>query len=146
LQEVTNAHNHLEHDLMLNHRHILFTARGLANPPATAAVATDWLRQLTDLVGMKVLFGPEGRRCDTPGNEGVTGLVCIETSHAAIHCWDTDVRPFAQGDLYSCAHFDIEIVLQHLLLFEPCEIDYLLIDRNDGFQILQHGLRVFPEP
>ena len=116
----------------LDHRHILVTAHGLATPPRTAAAVETWLRELVDLVGMKVLFGPHATRCETDGNEGCTGVVCIETSHASIHVWDTGCVPFAKMDLYSCKHFETQVVLDHFKQFGPEAIDFMVIDRNAG--------------
>jgi S-adenosylmethionine/arginine decarboxylase-like enzyme len=114
----------------LNHKHIVVTAYNLKNPPKTSFEVERWLLKLVDAVNMKVLLGPFCTRCDTPGNEGVTGIVCIETSHASIHVWDNRQEPYAQMDLYSCDDFDTKAVFELLKEFKPFRIDGIVIDRN----------------
>lgn len=123
----------------MNHRHILVTARGLACPPTDPETVTRWLDRLVEAVGMKVLMGPYAQRCDTPGNEGVTGAVVIETSHATMHCWDTVEVPFLQLDLYSCADFSSRTVVDLLAEFGPAEIEWILVDRNGAPELVEAG-------
>ena len=127
----------------LNHLHIVVTAHGLANPPKTAVLVEDWLRELVDKVGMKILMGPYATRCITDGNEGCTGIVCIETSHASIHVWDTGCEPFAKMDLYSCKTFSAAIIIEHFSQFSPSSIEYVMIDRNDSSKIIEQNVIQF---
>jgi S-adenosylmethionine/arginine decarboxylase-like enzyme len=113
-----------------NHRHIVLTARGLAIPPRDEVVQYCWLGRLVDAVNMDILYGPKAVRCDDEGNEGTSGYVMIKTSHASIHVWDEVEEPFAKIDLYSCADFDVQTVLDFCLEFQPQEIEWLLLDRN----------------
>lgn len=116
---------------LLCHKHILITATGLTNPPKTPEVVNDWLLRLVEAVGMKVFIAPQSRRCDEPGNEGVTGIVCIETSHASLHCWDAGPeQPFVQIDLYSCREFDEDAVLDMVDEFGPSFVVSDVIDRS----------------
>ena len=39
-------------------------------------------------IGMKLMFGPEVRYVRQEGNEGLTAVAIIETSHVALHVWD----------------------------------------------------------
>lgn len=114
----------------LNHQHIIVTASGLASPPRTAEAVVVWLAKLVDKVGMRILLGPYATRCETLGNEGVTGIVCIETSHSSCHFWDVDCVPFGKMDLYSCKDFDVQVVLDHFAEFDPDHIHYIVLDRN----------------
>ena len=116
----------------LNHKHIMLNGIDLQTPLRSAHLVIDWLLELVEKVGMKVLFGPNAVRCDTMGNEGVTGLVCIETSHASIHVWDSCDRMFFKADLYSCKDFDIQQVIEHCRVFGPVRVDYVVIDRNEA--------------
>lgn len=101
---------------------------------------SEWLAGLVASVGMKVLIPPNCVRCDTPGNEGVTGIVCLETSHASIHIWDIG---FLQADLYSCKSFGVDAVLDRFNVFGPTLINFTLIDRNDKkTQTLMDGFRL----
>lgn len=114
---------------MLDHRHIIVSANGLANPPRSPELVSEWLSRVVEAVHMKKLMGPYTIRCETFGNVGVTGVVVIETSHVAIHVWE-DGDPFLKMDLYSCAHFDVETVIDLVREFGPTTLDYMLIDRN----------------
>ncbi len=113
----------------LDHRHIIVTAF-VNNPPVTVKKGEDWLHTLVDIVDMKILMNATAIYCEDLGNEGVTGVVGLTTSHASFHSWHDCEKPFVQMDLYSCRHFEIDDVLNHLLEFGAYEIDYVLIDRN----------------
>lgn len=119
----------------LDHKHLIVTA-ALKSPPRTAAQVEDWLRRMVEAVDMAILFGPHVTRCDTPGNEGVTGIVCIETSHASIHVWDTLDVPFLKFDLYSCKRFDPTILTDMLSEFEPYYFRTMLLDRNETIKVV----------
>jgi len=127
--------------MSLNHLHILATARRLGAPPATAAEVETWMTELVSLVGMEVLIPAKAIRSDQIGNEGVTGIICLTTSHASLHCWDRVEEPFLTMDLYSCRDFDPEIVLKHLGAFQPGEIEFVLIDRATGYRIIEKTIR-----
>jgi S-adenosylmethionine/arginine decarboxylase-like enzyme len=112
----------------LDHRHILVSAT-VANPPTQAGQFDEWLKELVQKVDMKVLMGPWSIYCETEGNEGVTGLICLETSHASGHFWH-EPEPFLKMDLYSCKHFEVQTILDHLAVWQPKEVNYTLVDRN----------------
>jgi S-adenosylmethionine/arginine decarboxylase-like enzyme len=88
---------------------------------------SQWLDELVAAVGMKVLIPSQCVRCETPGNEGVTGIVCLETSHASIHVWDSG---YLQADLYSCKPFDPYTVADLFHIFEPSRLTFVMLDRN----------------
>jgi S-adenosylmethionine/arginine decarboxylase-like enzyme len=110
----------------------------LFSPPTSAQVIDEWLIELVKLVDMKILFGPHSTFCETEGNEGVTGVVCIETSHASIHVWHKLEKPFVKFDLYSCKDFSTEVVLNHLDQFGLNGYEYMIIDRNNGLTVKEH--------
>jgi S-adenosylmethionine/arginine decarboxylase-like enzyme len=114
----------------MNHQHIIITASDLAAPPRDEVSVYLWLARLVETVGMQVLHGPVAQRCDDAGNEGVTGMVLIKTSHASIHVWDQVEKPFAKIDLYSCKDFGLREVLDAVKEFAPGRVDWLLLDRN----------------
>jgi len=92
--------------------HIIITATNLKNVPKTPEIIIDWLNRLVKTVNMEILIPPKAVRCDDLGNEGVTGIVCIKTSHASIHVWDSGENPFLKCDLYSCATFEPQDVIK----------------------------------
>jgi S-adenosylmethionine/arginine decarboxylase-like enzyme len=115
----------------LNHKHILVTARGLKSPPQKPKEVKKWLKRLVKAVKMKVFFGPEAKYCESSGNVGVTGIVGLETSHASIHCWHECQVPFLKMDLYSCDDFTLAAVMGMMKEFEPAEVEYMIVDRNE---------------
>jgi len=50
----------------------------------------------------------QGEKLDPTEPEGVTGIVVLSTSHAAIHTWPH--RGYAVFDLFSCTDFETEKV------------------------------------
>ena len=108
----------------------------VSNPPRTAEQGIAWLKELVDKIDMKVLIEPQAINCNTFGNEGVTGIVCLETSHASFHSWSEVENPFINFDVYSCADFAAETVLRHFDVFSPVGYQYIIIDRNNGLEII----------
>jgi S-adenosylmethionine/arginine decarboxylase-like enzyme len=131
----------------MNHQHIIISAHNLAKPPRTRVEMVAWLSEMVDAIGMKTLMGPYATRCETAGNEGVTGVVVIETSHISCHCWDSVEEPFLKADVYSCKEFDTKTVLEMFQRFRPSHIEYLGIDRNDRMVVSDvHGLFYHNKP
>lgn len=114
----------------LDHKHILLLAENLSKPLRDVEAVSAWLLELVEKINMKVLMGPFVKYCDTKDNEGITGIVVIETSHCSIHIWSSVDKPFLQADLYSCAYFDSSLVIEHFRIFGPEKIKYLIVDRN----------------
>lgn len=120
----------------LDHRHMVGTIF-VSRPPLTAEEGESWLRELVVKIGMKILIEPKAVVCDTFGNEGVTGIVCLETSHASFHSWSSVDKPFINFDVYSCKHFDAQTVLDHFECFEPVRHQYAVIDRNQHVNVVE---------
>ena len=123
-----------------NHLHLLVKGY-LLNPPKTEDTLNNWLSELVNNVGMKVVAGPTSVYVNEPGNEGITGTVTLATSHASIHVWDNDKPPMFQFDLYSCSEFTAKQVLDHIDDgFGLIEAHYQMIDRNgNDFKIIESG-------
>lgn len=120
----------------LNHRHMIVTAYCTDCPTSTEA-GENWLRKLVDLVNMQILFDANAIYCEDLGNEGVTGVVGLTTSHASFHSWHMAEKPFLTMDLYSCRDFDTDLVLQHLEEgFGATRTHFMVIDRNNGINVI----------
>lgn len=115
----------------LDHKHIILSA-AVAKPTTDCEFVKDWLIRLIKAVGMKIKIGPLVEYVSVPGNEGITSVVCIETSHVAFHCWDKENPPFIKFDLYSCATFDVDVVIPFIMEFDPYFYKWILLDRNPG--------------
>ena len=112
------------------HRHLVVTAF-VSSPPMSIECGETFLRELVSLVDMQILMDAKAIYCEDLGNEGVTGVVGLTTSHASFHSWHMAEEPFVSFDLYSCRDFSVEAVLDFLKdKWKVYDCDYLLIDRE----------------
>jgi len=125
--------------MSVEHKHVLINAR-VNNPLYTFQEAIDFLNDLVNRVGMKVLMGPHATYVNTPGNQGVTAIVGIETSHIAFHVWDEESPAKLQFDLYTCGSLDKQVVLDAVNeKFDVVSGDYRIFDRETGFVLMEEG-------
>ncbi len=113
----------------LIHRHLIIRAT-VAKPPRDCDTVHVWLCELCELIGMNMLAGPITAYVEDVGNQGVTGVCIISTSHMAIHVWDEPSPAIVQLDVYTCASLDPESVINHLQVFEPVHVDTHYLDRD----------------
>ena len=66
--------------MLLEHKHLIVRAE-IHHPPCNPSAMDDWMRQLVQDIRMKVLMGPFSVYSDMPGNQGLTSVTIIETSH-----------------------------------------------------------------
>lgn len=107
---------------MANGRHIKVLGRGSASLLGHASTVEGMLRDLIEILGMRILGEPHMYEVETEiaklGVEpfedegGVTGVCVLSTSHCAIHTWP--LRPYFVMDVYSCRDFDVARVKRHL--------------------------------
>jgi S-adenosylmethionine/arginine decarboxylase-like enzyme len=102
--------------------------------PDYVSVLHDWFLRLVDTIDMKILMNPHCIWCDDEGNEGVTGVVGITTSHSSIHFWPEHYM----FDLYSCKEFEVETVVEMLKEFKTHSLQYQVINRDTG-EMLDEG-------
>jgi S-adenosylmethionine/arginine decarboxylase-like enzyme len=125
--------------MSVQHKHILINAQ-ITNPLDTYQEAIDFLDDLVESIGMKKLMGPLAEYVKTPGNQGVTAIVGIETSHIAFHIWDENMPARLQFDLYTCGPLDKALVLDKVIKrFDVIGGDYRIYDRETGFVLLEEG-------
>jgi S-adenosylmethionine/arginine decarboxylase-like enzyme len=123
----------------VQHKHILINAQ-ITDPLDTYQEAIDFLDDLVESIGMKKLMGPLAAYVNTPGNQGVTAIVGIETSHIAFHIWDEEMPARLQFDLYTCGPLDKDIVINKVKeRFGVISADYRIFDRETGFVLLEEG-------
>lgn len=125
-------------DKILEHKHLIVRAE-LNNPPYDAHEIKQWMRELVDLIGMNILMGPYAVYSDMPGNQGLTAVTIIETSHIAMHVWDEADPALMQLDVYTCSKLDPADVFAALQIFEPTKIEYKYIDREHDLTLLDRG-------
>jgi S-adenosylmethionine/arginine decarboxylase-like enzyme len=118
---------------VLEHKHLIIRAE-VKSPPTDEVWLHNWLKQLVEKIGMKVCRGPITAYVDMPGNEGLTGVVVIETSHIAIHVWDAVDPALVQLDVYTCSTLDKDIIFAELEQWDPVKVEYKYLDREFGLK------------
>ena len=126
----------------LDHKHLIVNAV-IRKPPKEGdePFMVEWLDAVVKAVGMKVVIGPHAHYCKADGNNGITASVNIETSHASLHVWDKTDPAIFRFDLYSCATFDVDTVLDYIEGFQPVELHWVLLDRNEKIGMKLEGYR-----
>jgi S-adenosylmethionine/arginine decarboxylase-like enzyme len=123
---------------MIFHKHLLVNAK-VHNPMKSEQEAIDFLNRLVQKIDMKIIKGPFASYVDKPGNEGLTAIVMIETSHIAFHIWDAQDPSLVQFDLYTCGSLDLATVFDEFTrTFDVINLEYQLFDRENGF-VLEHS-------
>jgi len=124
---------------ILEHKHLIIRAE-LTDPPYDAIDIKRWMRNLVDAIGMNILMGPYAIYSDMVGNQGLTAVTIIETSHIAIHVWDECEPALMQMDVYTCSTLDINDVFKAIEEFKPTKIEYKFIDREKGLTLIGNGV------
>jgi len=116
---------------MTHGRHIKVLGRGSPSRLGDVNAVEGMLRELIDVLGMRLLGEPHLYEVETEieklGKEpfedegGVTGICVLSTSHCSIHTWP--LRPFFVMDVYSCRDFASE------------EVERFLIDRLGAYDL-----------
>lgn len=120
-----------------NHKHLVLNA-SVRHPITDEEVCKNWLEKLVEIIDMKILIPPVAKFCDTEKNEGVTGTVVIETSHASIHVWHKEEEPYIRMDVYSCKDFSVDSVVEFVKsTMDIIHGGFVLIDRNDSSPSVQ---------
>jgi S-adenosylmethionine/arginine decarboxylase-like enzyme len=119
------------------HKHLMVRGHGVT-PPRETHEAITWLAGLVQFLGMKILQGPFSSYVDEPGNEGITAVVMIETSHIAFHVWDAEDPSLVQFDVYTCGSLDVPSVMDRVIgFFGLRTYEYLVYDRENGFELIE---------
>lgn len=123
---------------LLEHKHLIVRAE-LSNPPYSVIDIKLWMKHLVDKIGMNILMGPYAIYSDMEGNQGLTAVTIIETSHIAMHVWDEIEPALMQLDVYTCSTLNIEDVFDAMAQFEPTKVEYKYIDREHQLTLLSTG-------
>lgn len=121
---------------VLEHKHLIVRAE-LNEPPYKPSDIKEWMRDLVDRIGMNILMGPYAVYSDMEGNQGLTAVTIIETSHIALHIWDEAEPALMQLDVYTCSSLDIDDVFSAIQEWEPTKIEYKYIDREHGLTLIE---------
>lgn len=127
---------------MLRHKHLIIRAETRFAPKDEEYI-NSWLTLIIKHIGMNLAKGleknPQSYYCELQGNQGVTGVAILETSHCVVHIWDEEAPFILQFDLYSCSDFAVEDVLPFINLFEPTKVEYKFIDRENDLKITRES-------
>ena len=107
--------------MTVQHKHLIVRAE-VSKPPTNQKWAHTWLTDLVSKIGMQICQGPITTYLDNPGNRGLTGLVIIETSHIALHCWDETDPGLLQLDVYTCGDLPTDIIFEEI--YDPSLPDF----------------------
>lgn len=121
---------------VLEHKHLIVRAE-LNEPPYSSIEIKEWMKRLVDKIGMNILMGPYAVYSDMEGNQGLTAVTIIETSHIALHVWDEAEPALMQLDVYTCSSLDINDVFSAIQEWEPTKIEYKYIDREHGLTLIE---------
>lgn len=97
------------------------------------------MRKLVNQIDMNILMGPYAVYSDMVGNQGLTAVTIIETSHIALHVWDEVEPALMQLDVYTCSKLNIDDVFEAIKEFEPTKVEYKYIDREHNLTLLDKG-------
>lgn len=114
------------------HKHMIVRA-DISSPPIGElgkSFVTNWIKNLIDRIGMKILHGPVAIYCQVEGNRGMTAFTVIETSHIALHTWDECEPAVLQLDVYTCSDLNVDDVLDEIRAFSPTKVEYKYLDRE----------------
>ena len=123
------------------HKHLIIRAE-INQPPIEKDKQhiSDWMRKLIKTIDMKLLAGPYCEYVDVPGNEGLTCVCIIETSHSAMHVWDAQKPALIQLDVYTCGPFKPIVVIDKLKEFDPVSIHWKYLDRESDLKTVDIGI------
>lgn len=120
---------------ILEHKHLIVRAE-LNEPPYSPHEIKLWMKHLVEKIDMRILMGPYAVYSDVEGNQGLTAVTIIETSHIALHVWDEAEPALMQLDVYTCGPLDIDRVFESIQEWQPTKIEYKYIDREHGLTLI----------
>lgn len=123
------------------HKHLIIRAE-VNNPPKDEEFVKNWMSNLIETIGMKVLMGPFAKYLDKEGNRGITTVAIIETSHIAMHVWDEDTPSLIQLDVYTCGPLDPQLVVDQLNQFDIVKAEMKYLDRETELVELQPVVKI----
>ena len=115
------------------------------NPPGKqdCKLVSEFMTGLVSHIRMNVLMGPYTTWCGDEGNEGITSMIGLTTSHSTIHIWNLELPEYSKirFDLYSCAHYDVNEVFEYIRdHFIIVSANYKLFDRDQDMKEIDSGV------
>jgi len=70
-----------------------------------------FVKELAKLIDMRIISGPHSVYIHDKGNEGVSSVSIIKTSHICVHSWDKKTPGEIHLDIFSCKDFSVSKIL-----------------------------------
>ena len=104
--------------------------------PESNEECTEVIKELTDVIGMEIVYGPKSVYLGKPGLEGYSAFAVISTSHISLHIWEKTEPPLMQLDVFSCNSFSKKDVIEYLKSkFKIRDIKDIFIDRTRAVKV-----------
>lgn len=128
----------------IKHLHILLRAECHTSPgPDDEQKIYDKVVTLINDIGMKVFMNPVVKYMPDVGNEGLTYIAGLETSHTSFHAWDLPSESFLtykgstllNSDIYTCGCMgekEISVFLNFISEYNPKLVTAIVIDRSQN--------------
>jgi S-adenosylmethionine/arginine decarboxylase-like enzyme len=128
--------------LQIHHLHILIRAECNLSPKQkdVKKISKKVVSLIKD-INMNVFMTPRVKYMPDEGNEGLTWVAGLETSHCSFHAWDKPDQDFMkypdatlhQMDLYTCGCMntaEVKTILEFLSEYEPLQVNCVIFDRS----------------
>lgn len=74
-----------------------------------------FVKDIAKLLDMEIISGPHSKYISDKGNEGVSSVSIIKTSHICVHSWDKVTPGVIHLDIFSCKQFSVSKIKSFLL-------------------------------
>ena len=127
---------------MVNHLHLLLRAECERSPgPGDEQKIYFRVIKLIHEIGMEIFMEPKVKYMPDLGNEGLTYIAGLETSHTSGHFWDKPDQSIMkypgstllQADLYTCGlmtESEIKTILSFINEYNPKLVNVAIFDRS----------------
>jgi S-adenosylmethionine/arginine decarboxylase-like enzyme len=128
--------------MKINHLHLFIRAECETAPgPCDEELICRKVSSLIRGIGMQVFMEPKAKYLFDAGNEGLTYIAGLETSHTSGHFWDSpdsNIMKYPggtlfQGDCYTCGCLgtdEIKKVLNFISEYKPYNVAISIFDRS----------------
>ena len=84
------------------------------NPLTAVHENNIFVKELAKVIDMKIISGPHSKYINDKGNEGVSSVSIIKTSHICVHSWDKKTPGLMHLDIFSCKTFSTHKIIKYL--------------------------------
>ena len=117
------------------HYHLILRLE-LEDIPSTGESLIEFVEELADEIGMKIVYGPKAVHLPYPETEGWSCIAVITSSHISVHTWNKTEPPLMQLDIFSCNGFSRKKVEDYInRKFQVNKMSEIFIDRTSAIKI-----------